>query len=117
MQAADESLRAVLADVERQLVERAGQGCLSLSEDMILRRMSFPSSTYVVTRVAIGGGVALGPRERAVAELLAEGYQRKAIAKQLRMSVRTVDTHRDRIYSKLGVDSRAGLVWRIALLS
>ncbi|GAA2747291.1 ATP-binding protein [Kitasatospora cinereorecta] len=49
----------------------------------------------------------LTPRERQVAELLAEGLSNKEIAARLVVSTRTAETHVDHILSKLGLTSRA----------
>jgi len=51
----------------------------------------------------------LSGRERDVAMLAAEGMSSKDIADRLHLSVRTVDNHLQRAYSKLGVTSRADL--------
>lgn len=56
----------------------------------------------------------LTPREREVAQHLADGKPNKVVAHELGMSVRTVETHRARIKSKLGITSLAELV-RIVL--
>jgi two-component system response regulator FixJ len=53
---------------------------------------------------------ALTPRETEVARLLSEGHPNKIIAHQLGVSVRTVETHRARLMSKLGIKSVADLV-------
>lgn len=45
----------------------------------------------------------LSPRERDVAELMVEGCANKTIATRLGISVRTVETHRANILSKLGI--------------
>ena len=41
--------------------------------------------------------------------LIAEGYTSKAIAHELRVSVRTVESHRENIMGKLDLHSIAGL--------
>jgi two-component system NarL family response regulator len=41
--------------------------------------------------------------------MLAEGLSNKDIARDLDLSVRTVETHRTNIKRKLGIDSTAGL--------
>jgi PAS domain S-box-containing protein len=52
----------------------------------------------------------LSPRELEVAKLLALGHTNVEIAKILHLSVRTVEHHRSRVFRKLRVHSRAGLV-------
>jgi DNA-binding NarL/FixJ family response regulator len=46
---------------------------------------------------------ALGPREREIVQLLAEGKSSPQIAQQLHISTGTVDTHRRNIMKKLGI--------------
>ena len=48
-------------------------------------------------------------REREVLVLVAEGLSNKEIATNLKVGVRTVETHRERIMRKLGIHSVAGL--------
>ena len=52
----------------------------------------------------------LTPREREVVRLIAGGLDRKEIAMRLSISPRTVGTHMEHIYAKLGVCSRAQAV-------
>jgi two-component system, NarL family, response regulator NreC len=52
----------------------------------------------------------LSERELQVLRLIALGYTNAEIAKQLYLSVRTVETHRAHVQQKLGVSSRAELV-------
>jgi two-component system, NarL family, nitrate/nitrite response regulator NarL len=54
--------------------------------------------------------VALSPRERAIARMVAEGYPNKTIAARLEISAWTVATHLRRIFAKLSVGSRAAMV-------
>ena len=49
-------------------------------------------------------------RELTVLKLLAEGRNNKEIARELDISVRTVETHRQNIKSKLNIQTAAGLV-------
>lgn len=55
-------------------------------------------------------GTALSPREHQVLRLIALGGTSKEIARQLFISVATVETHRTNLMSKLGVRNVAGLV-------
>ena len=52
----------------------------------------------------------LSNRELEILRLLAEGYTNREIAEQIIVSVKTVETHRSKIYSKLQFQSRADLV-------
>ena len=52
------------------------------------------------------GAPALTPREREVLQLIAEGLPNSQIAKRLVISPKTVGTHIEHIYGKLGVRSR-----------
>jgi DNA-binding CsgD family transcriptional regulator len=51
----------------------------------------------------------LTPREMEVAQLAARGKRNSEIARDLHISVRTVETHLTNIYAKLGVRSRTEL--------
>jgi len=52
----------------------------------------------------------LTPREREVLELIARGLTNKEIAVELRLSVKTVETHRARLMEKLDLHTAAGLI-------
>ena len=52
---------------------------------------------------------ALGPREREVLQLLAEGHSSPEIAGRLHIAASTVETHRRNIMKKLDVHSIAEL--------
>jgi len=49
-------------------------------------------------------------RERSIVELAAKGYTNKQIARLLKISVKTVETHRGAIRSKLNLSSPAALI-------
>lgn len=51
----------------------------------------------------------LSKRELTVLKLLAAGLSNKEIGRDLRISVRTVETHRQKLKSKLGIQTTAGL--------
>ncbi|MCX6927975.1 MAG: response regulator transcription factor, partial [Verrucomicrobia bacterium] len=53
--------------------------------------------------------IQLTVREREVLVRIAEGKSNKEIAHQLHLGVRTIETHRDRIMSRLNIHSVAGL--------
>lgn len=52
----------------------------------------------------------LTKRERQILELIATGLANKAIASRLKVSIRTVETHRAHLSRKLGINNTAGLV-------
>ncbi len=56
------------------------------------------------------GEVRLSPRERDIVRLLAEGHGSKAIADQLSLTPKTVDTYRQNVMAKLGLTSVAAVV-------
>ncbi|HEX7501974.1 MAG TPA: LuxR C-terminal-related transcriptional regulator [Acidobacteriota bacterium] len=51
----------------------------------------------------------LSPREKEILQLLAEGSTTKRIADQLKVSVKTVETHRQHVMEKLNIFSIAEL--------
>jgi len=55
-------------------------------------------------------GTQLTPREIEVLKLIADEYSNPEIAKELFISIRTVDTHRRNLLDKLGAKNTAGLV-------
>ena len=57
----------------------------------------------------------LSRREQEVAGLLALGHTNQEIGAILHLSVRTIEHHRSRVFQKLGVRSRAGLVQALAV--
>ncbi|MGI5227054.1 helix-turn-helix transcriptional regulator [Actinoallomurus sp. CA-142502] len=63
------------------------------------------------------GAHGLSRREYEVAALVAEGHTNQQIAEKLFISVRTVETHLSRIFTKLAVTSRVGVVNALARLA
>ncbi|GAA2459070.1 hypothetical protein GCM10010191_94000 [Actinomadura vinacea] len=51
----------------------------------------------------------LSPREYEIAMLVAQGCTNQQVAEKLFLSVRTVETHLSRVFTKLGVTSRVGV--------
>jgi DNA-binding NarL/FixJ family response regulator len=70
------------------------------------------SSILMGKKKDMAGGKAgrLSSREREVIQLLAEGLANKEVAARLGISVKTVETHRAAIMTKLGLDSFSALV-------
>jgi len=55
----------------------------------------------------------LSPRELQIVQLVFDECAEGQMAERLDISVHTVHTHLDRVYRKLGVRTRAGLVIRV----
>lgn len=52
----------------------------------------------------------LTPRQREILQLIAEGFSTREIAERLHVSVKTVETHRSQLMSRLGIFDVPGLV-------
>lgn len=52
----------------------------------------------------------LSPRQMQILTLIAEGHPDKDIAQRLGVSVRTIDSHLQRLYQRYGLHSRAAVV-------
>lgn len=90
---------------------------VSSSEMMIAVKSVYQGRSYYssgVTDILVNEGnrteVPLTDRERTILQLLAEGNSNKHVARELDISVRTVETHRRNIKRKLEVKTSAGLV-------
>jgi DNA-binding NarL/FixJ family response regulator len=67
----------------------------------------------VVTRAALASADpynALSTRERQILQMIAEGKTNRRIAEELKLSVKTVDTHRTRLMHKLNIHNQTALV-------
>jgi DNA-binding CsgD family transcriptional regulator len=65
-------------------------------------------------QAAVEGAAALTPRQRQVCDLAANGKGNRAIAQELFLSIKTVETHLAAGYRKLGVNTRAELAASLA---
>lgn len=52
----------------------------------------------------------LTPREKEVMDYVTEGYSNKQIAAQLNLSIKTIETHRAKVMSKMKADSLTALI-------
>jgi DNA-binding NarL/FixJ family response regulator len=82
-------------------IERVWQGGLHFPPGM--------SDAILAPGSASSPNVELTPREREVLSLLAEGLANKEVARKLGISVRTAETHRERLSHKLNIMTVAGL--------
>jgi DNA-binding CsgD family transcriptional regulator len=105
--------RLEAAELDRALVPaRALIRCAELFERLgavpwAARARALGSETAVGRRTTVPQ---LTRREREVAELVAEGLTNGQVAERLHVSIRTVTSHLDHAYTKLGIGSRAALV-------
>ena len=81
------------------------------------RRYLDPNLSDAITQVVLGtaereasSGTKLSDRELQVLKRIARGFTNQEIAEELRLSTKTVETYRARIYYKLKLRSRAELV-------
>ncbi len=90
---------------------------VSSSEMAVAIKAVYEGKTYYssgVTDILVNQStvreVPLTDREKTILQLLAEGNSNKHVARELDISVRTVETHRRNIKRKLDVKTSAGLV-------
>jgi len=95
-----------LAIYSEDITERtkAEEKVRKVFKDLILAvRASVPMIEHI-------SSAALTPREESVVQLIADGKSTKEIALVLDLSIKTVETHRNRIMNKLGLTSLAELI-------
>lgn len=76
----------------------------ALSEHLVASFLGRPRSS-TPSRLAV-----LTEREREVCQLIARGYTNREVAEELFISIRTAETHRAKVMSKLELSTRAELV-------
>ncbi|HXI36958.1 MAG TPA: response regulator transcription factor [Burkholderiales bacterium] len=111
-------LKALRAGAVGYLLKDAATGELELALRSVMRGESWFSPA--VSRQVVEGYVqrvggeavadTLTARQREVLKLVAGGKSTKEIAYQLKLSVKTVETHRAQIMERLGIRDVAGLV-------
>lgn len=113
--------RAIKAGASGYLIKDSAPLDLKLAVEAIARNEIYLSprvSRHVVSAFLNGGSGAqtgqsldqLTPRQREILQLIAEGKSTKAIAFQLDVSVKTVETHRAALMERLKINDVAGLV-------
>jgi DNA-binding CsgD family transcriptional regulator len=80
--------------------------------DWVILDIEVDGVRYLLLRVP-EAQVPLSPRELEIARMVAKGYPNKTIASVLDISTWTVASHLRRVFSKLGVSSRAAMVARL----
>jgi DNA-binding NarL/FixJ family response regulator len=84
----------------------AAFGRLAMLAEMQIERHRVPVSVRTAPEPAVVSQ-GLTVREQEVFALLGRGYSNREIADELVISVRTAETHVERILHKLGLDNRA----------
>lgn len=122
----DSEIIAVLANadpfVARDVLQAGACGCLTRAArvrhlvDAVWHasrgeQYIAPAVSIALADVSVQNGTGdLSLRENEVLRMIALGYTNQEIAEQIHLSVRTVETHRARLQSKLGVSRRVDLV-------
>jgi DNA-binding CsgD family transcriptional regulator len=96
---AREALRPALAEADRT-------GAVLMAERA---RRELVATGLRPRRAALAGAGALTPRQRQICQLAATGKGNRAIATELFVSIKTVETHLAAAYRKLGVRARGDL--------
>jgi DNA-binding NarL/FixJ family response regulator len=104
---------AELRIARTQLAER-GARRLADQAGRELRALGAAAPSPVPRRPGDGGTVELSRREREIAELVADGYSNRDIARLLYLSPKTIEGHMSRIFAKLEIGSRAQLAAIVA---
>jgi DNA-binding CsgD family transcriptional regulator len=101
-------------DVLGEVVERADRcGAQTVAEVAAKRLRSLGVRTW---QRGVVGVAALTDRERAIAQLIAEGASNPEIARQLFLSRKTVERHVSNVLKKVGARNRAELAAKVAEL-
>lgn len=112
-------LQALRVGAAGYLVKGADTMELELALKALMRGESYLSpavSKHLISDYArrVGGEAGslelLTPRQREILQLIAEGHSTKAIASLLKISVKTVETHRSVLMERLDIHDVAGLV-------
>lgn len=112
-------LQALRAGAHGYLVKGADAMELELALRALMRGESYLSpavSKHLISDYArrVGGEAGslelLTPRQREILQLIAEGHSTKEIANLLKISVKTVETHRSVLMERLDIHDVAGLV-------
>jgi two-component system response regulator NreC len=74
-----------------------------------ISKVVFSEYVGMVTNPKTKSGDGLSGREREVLQLVSEGHTTKEIAGVLKLSTKTIDSHREHIMEKLGIRNIAGL--------
>jgi DNA-binding CsgD family transcriptional regulator len=108
-----ENSLGTLTSPQKFSIERESNNFLSLFE-INGQNLAIINATNKLENASSDPARFLTKREGEIAILVARGNSNKQIAIQLNISEWTVSTHLRRVFVKLGVDSRAAMVYRCA---
>ncbi|MHC4288805.1 MAG: response regulator [Planctomycetota bacterium] len=74
-----------------------------------ISKVVFSEYVGMITNPKTKNGDGLTGREREVLQLVSEGHTTREIAETLKLSTKTIDSHREHIMEKLGIRNIAGL--------
>ena len=111
-----DSDRGQAAEAMRRVVEISSEGGTTRPREAALRLLDHLGRPGRRAAKSLQGQQALTPRERQILRYVADGLTAREIARRLHIGERTVETHTENAYAKLGVDSRLDLVRRASKL-
>ncbi|MFI9051385.1 AAA family ATPase [Streptomyces sp. NPDC053427] len=103
------ALEAVGDFEEARAVHARAQDTVPVWASHVVRVPSGPTAARLGTPAPLTGATALSEAEKRVAELAAAGHTNRAIARQLFITVSTVEQHLTKVYRKLSVRQRTDL--------
>jgi DNA-binding CsgD family transcriptional regulator len=114
----ESTVRKLARSVERELRTQGLLEAFPREAHLQVGRVVHDGSTYVVTRVpaVIPAPEEIPARQGEVADLLLDDQPRKTIAARLGISIRTVDSHVERLFARFGVASTRALVRVLSLM-
>jgi two-component system nitrate/nitrite response regulator NarL len=106
----DHITRSVRAGARGYVLKDAPMAEIIAAVDSIAAGGTYYTSAVVIAVKRAPTHTPLSPREQEILDHLIEGCSNKDIAKRLRLSVRTIETHRETIRRKLGAVRMVDLV-------
>lgn len=111
---------ALAAGAQAYVLKKSSRQTLLAALQMVLMGKTFLDpgldAAQITGKPGIGGMTRLTTRERQVLKLIAEGQRNRDIAESLKITIKTVETHRLNLMRKLGAHNAVTLVdWALRL--